>query len=88
VNGKTWELEGLLPGTSECWEALAELVKNRKVVVEPTSESHAYIRLMNRTLVNARLIRMGVAEPDPARQHRNRSRFMRYALERNQHGGG
>jgi DNA modification methylase len=87
VNGKTWELEGLLPGTAACWEALNELVKNRKVVVEPTSESHAYIRLMNRTLVNARLIRMGVAEPDPERQHRNRTRFMRYAMEQDQQGG-
>ena len=70
------------PGSADCWAALKELVENQRVVIEPTSESHAYIRLMNRTLVNSRLIRMGVADPDPAREHRNRTRFLRYAAER------
>ena len=84
INGTSWELEGLKPfGSAACWQALKDLVENQRVVVEPTSDSHAYIRLMNRTLVNARLIRMGVADPDPDRNHRNRTRFMRYAAERN-----
>lgn len=88
VNGESWSLEGLKSGNAACWEALSELVKNKRVVVEPTSGSHAYIRLLNRTLVNAKLIHMGVAEPDPARQHRNRARFLRYREEftRNQAG--
>jgi len=81
VNGVTWTLEGLKVGDSACWEALRDLVQDQRVVVEPTSESHAYIRLMNRTLINAKLIRMGVAEPDPDRDHRNRSRFLRYGRE-------
>ena len=81
VNGETWCLEGLKSGGADCWQALADLVKNKRVVVEPTSESHAYIRLLNRTLVNAELIHLGVAEPDPERQHRNRTRFLRYRAE-------
>jgi len=84
VAGKTWRLEGLLdpmmPGP--CQAALTKMVGQRKVVVEPTDDRHAYIRLPNRTLINARLIRMGVADPDPDRRHRNRSRFLRYAKER------
>ncbi len=84
IAGRSWQLEGLKPGGPECTEALAQLVGKRKVVVEPTTHSHAYIRLMNRTLVNARLIRMGVADPDPKRMHRNRARFLRYADERDQ----
>ena len=88
VNGETWCLEGLKSGGADCWRALTELVRNKRVVVEPTSESHAYIRLLNRTLVNAELIHMGVAEPDPERRHRNRTRFLRYRQEftRNQAG--
>ena len=81
VNGVTWTLEGLKSGDSTCWETLKTLVQNKRVVVEPTTDSHAYIRLINRTLINAKLIRMGVAEPDPERQHRNRSRFLRYGRE-------
>lgn len=81
VNGVTWTLEGLKVGGNACWEALRDLVQDQRVVVEPTSDSHAYIRLLNRTLINAKLIRMGVAEPDPERNHRNRSRFLRYGRE-------
>ncbi len=84
VNGESWSLEGLKAGDATCWRALSSLVKNKRVVVEPTSESHAYIRLLNRTLINAKLIRMGVAEPDPGRDHRNRTRFLRYREEWNQ----
>jgi hypothetical protein len=84
VGGRSWQLEGLKPSGPDCMEALSTLVGTRKVVVEPTTSSHAYIRLMNRTLVNARLIRMGVADPDPKRIHRNRTRFLRYASERDQ----
>ena len=88
VNGETWCLEGLKSGGADCWRALTELVRNKRVVVEPTSASHAYIRLLNRTLVNAELIHLGVAEPDPERLHRNRTRFLRYRQEftRNQAG--
>ncbi len=82
IKGVSWILEGLKPGSADCWAALKDLVENQRVVIEPTSESHAYIRLMNRTLVNSRLIRMGVADPDPTREHRNRTRFLRYAAER------
>ena len=81
VDGVTWKLEGLKPGDGDCWNALKELVDNKRVVVEPTSDSYAYIRLMNRTLINAKLIRMGVAHADPQREHRNRSRFLRYDEE-------
>ena len=81
VDGVTWTLEGLKRGDSACWKALKELVQNRRVVVEPTSDSHAYVRLLNRTLINSKLIRMGVAEPDPDRTHRNLSRFLRYGRE-------
>ena len=84
IAGRSWLLEGILPCEPECTAVLSELVGQKKVTVEPTSEHHAYIRLMNRTLINARLIRMGVAEPDPVREHRNRSRFQRYAQERSQ----
>jgi len=83
IGGRSWQLEGLKGGPA-CAEALATLIGKKTVVVEPTSHSHAYIRLKNRTLVNARLIRMGVADPDPARMHRNRARFLRYAVERDQ----
>ena len=82
VAGRSWLLEGILPCAPECMTVLSDLVAHRKVTVEPTSEHHAYIRLMNRTLINARLIHLGVAEPDPMREHRNRSRFQRYAKER------
>ena len=81
VNGESWTLEGLKSGGSACWQALSDLVRNKRVVVEPTTESFAYIRLLNRTLVNAKLIHLGVAEPDPSRQHRNRARFLRYRAE-------
>ena len=82
VDGVSWKLEGLQSNSTECLAALRSLVEHRRVVIEPTSDGYAYIRLMNRTLVNARLIRMGVADPDPLRQHRNRTRFLRYAAER------
>ena len=81
VDGESWSLEGLKAGGSACWRALSDLVKNKRVVVEPTAGSRAYIRLQNRTLVNAKLIRMGVVEPDPERPHRNRTRFLRYREE-------
>lgn len=87
INGVSWKLEGLKPGSAACWEALKSMVDHQKVVVEPTEGSYAYIRLMNRTLVNAKLIRMGVADPDPNRSHRNRTRFLRYAAERAGHQG-
>ncbi len=85
IAGRSWLLEGILPCQPECTDVLSELVRQRKVTVEPTSEHHAYIRLMNRTLINARLIHLGVADPDPMREHRNSSRFQRYADERNLH---
>ena len=81
VDGITWTLEGIKQGDSACWQALKELVQNQRVVVEPTSDSYAYVRLLNRTLINSKLIRLGVAEPDPDRAHRNRSRFLRYGRE-------
>ena len=84
INGESWFLEGIKPGGSACWKALAQLVENQRVVVEPTSDSYAYIRLLNRTMINAKLIKMGVAEADEARIHRNRTRFMRYAAENKQ----
>ena len=84
VGGRSWLLEGILPCEPECTAVLSELVNKRKVTVEPTSEHHAYIRLMNRTMINSRLIHMGVAEPDLMREHRNRNRFLRYARERSQ----
>lgn len=82
VAGVSWDLEGLCGGTEACMDALKQMVEHQRVTIEPTSDSHAYVRLLNRTLVNGRLIRMGVAEPDPLRQHRNRTRFLRYARER------
>lgn len=78
VNGESWILEGLKTGDAACGRALTDLVRDQRVIVEPTSRSHAYIRLLNQTLINAKLIRMGLAEPDPDRSHRNRSRFLRY----------
>ena len=86
ISGRTWLLEGILPCQPECTAVLSELVNRKTVVVEPTSEHHAYIRLMNRTMINAKLIHMGVAEPDPGRQHRNQRRFVRYAKERSHDG--
>jgi len=86
VAGRSWQLEGLQPGGAECTDALTKLVGKKKVVVEPTTGSHAYVRLMNRTMVNSKLIRMGVADPDPTRIHRNRARFLRYAKEREDDG--
>ena len=84
VGGKTWRLEGLLEPASagSCQAELQRLVGRKQVIIEPTDGAHAYVRLKNRTLINARLIRLGVADPDPSRQHRNRSRFLRYAKER------
>jgi len=84
VGGKTWRLEGLLDPAhpNDCRTALQRLVGKRQVLIEPTDEAHAYVRLKNRTLLNARLIHLGVADPDPARPHRNLARFMRYARER------
>jgi DNA modification methylase len=81
VSGRSWRLEGLANGSKACREALETLVGNQKVIVEPTDETHAYIRLLNRTMINSRLIRMGVATADPDRKHRNRTRFIRYGLE-------
>ena len=81
IGGKSWFLEGIIPGGSACWKALSAMVGNQRVVVEPTSDSHAYVRLLNRTMINAKLIRMGVAKPDPERPHRNRTRFLRYGAE-------
>jgi hypothetical protein len=84
VAGDTWQLEGLQtpaePGP--CEAALRELVGGQRVLIEPTSEGRAYVRLKNRSMINSRLIRLGLADPDPGRVHRNRTRFMRYAAER------
>ena len=81
VAGRSWLLEGVKPGGAACWKALIALVDNQRVVVEPTSDTHAYVRLLNRTMINAKLIRMGVAQADPDREHRNRTRFLRYDSE-------
>jgi site-specific DNA-methyltransferase (adenine-specific) len=81
ISGRTWQLEGLKSGSAACRDALQMMVGDRTVVVEPTDETHAYIRLKNRSLINSRLIRMGVAQPDPERKHRNRARFLRYGRE-------
>ncbi|MEC8193387.1 MAG: site-specific DNA-methyltransferase [Myxococcota bacterium] len=86
VDGVLWKLEGIQSDSTECFAALRSLVEHKRVVLEPTAGGYAYIRLMNRTLVNARLIRMGVADPDRLRQHRNRTRFLRYAAERTDPG--
>jgi len=84
VDGVTWRLEGLLdparPGP--CRDALAKLVGDKRVLIEPTDDAHAFVRLPNRTMINAKLIHMGLADPDPVRPHRNRARFLRYARER------
>lgn len=84
VAGETWQLEGLQtpaePGP--CEAALRELVGGQRVLIEPTGEGRAYVRLKNRSMINSRLIRLGLADPDPGRAHRNRTRFMRYAAER------
>jgi len=84
VSGQTWLLEGVLApdDPAQCMAVLRDLVIKKHVLIEPTSDGRAYVRLRNRTLINARLIRMGVAHPDPDRAHRNRARFIRYAKER------
>ncbi len=81
ISGRSWKLEGLTSESNACRKALETMVKNQKVIVEPTDDTHAYIRLTNRTMINSRLIRMGLASADPDRKHRNRTRFLRYGLE-------
>ena len=82
-DGRALQLEGLSEPTSPepCAQRLRELTLNKPVVVEPTSEGKGYLRLRNRTLINSRLLREGLAPVDPDAQHRNRKRFLRYASE-------
>jgi len=83
ADGRRVRLEGLAaPEEPEaCARRLAELCDGRPVRVELTGEGRAYVRLRNRTMVNSRLLREGLAPVDPDARHRNRTRFLRYADE-------
>ena len=47
----------------------------------PEGERRIYLYLKNRTFVNARLIREGLALPDLTSEYRHRKRFERYGRE-------
>jgi modification methylase len=82
-DGRRIRLEGLAPPVEPgpCEARLRELTLNKAVRVETTGEGRGYVRLRNRTLINSRLLREGLAPVDPQAQHRNRTRFLRYAAE-------
>ncbi len=82
-DGREVHLEGLAePGSPDaCQARLRELTLHKPVRVESTGEGRGYVRLRNRTLINSRLLREGLAPVDPEAQHRNRTRFLRYATE-------
>ncbi len=82
-DGRQVLLEGLNPPAdgAACRARLAALVLRRSVLIEETRPGRAYVRLENRTMVNSTLLREGLAPVDPDAQHRNRTRFARYAAE-------
>ncbi len=86
-SGETVSLLGLLPNQRSSGEGarlLERLVEGHPVYLrrDPGAEpAQAYLYLKNRTFVNARLIREGVAAVDTTLEYRHRRRFERLAEE-------
>jgi len=82
-------LEGLLDPSElgqpqrarACQERLGQWVRRKRITLDRTADGRAYLLLANRTHVNAKLLREGVAALDPEREHRQLARFRRYARE-------
>ena len=83
ADGRRIHLEGLGQplATEPCRSRLQELTLHKFVRVEETGPGRGYVRLRNRTMINSRLLREGLAPVDPEADHRNRTRFLRYANE-------
>ena len=76
-NGETVQLRGVRAiGESEAVgvAALEKLLKNRGIFARESENGAAYLHLDNKTFVNAKLIRLGVCEPDES-EHRLAARF-------------
>ena len=54
--------------------ALEKLLKNRGIFARESENAAAYLHLDNKPVVNAKLIRLGVCEPDES-EHRLATRF-------------
>ena len=77
TNGETIHLRGVraLAGShADGVAALERLLKNRGIFARESAGGAAYLHLDNKTFVNAKLIRLGVCEPDGS-EHRLADRF-------------
>jgi site-specific DNA-methyltransferase (adenine-specific) len=82
-------LAGVLPNArsqDDGVDFLRRLLGRRRVYLRSEEafdfEKGVYLHLENRTCINARLIRLGLADADPAAGYRLRKRFLRYQLAR------
>ena len=97
-NGEVICLVGIVPNSKSSKEGLARLhalVNSRQVYYredaqeasedKSSKEREVYLYLKNKTFVNARLVREGLADADRSKEYRHRSRFERYSgeLEKN-----
>ena len=76
-NGETLNLRGVrtIGGCEEMGvKTLEKLLKNRGIFARESEDGAAYLHLDNKTFVNAKLIRLGVCEPDGS-EHRLSARF-------------
>ena len=77
TNGETVRLRGVRGlNKGEGVAALEKLLRNRGIFAREVEGGAAYIYLDNKTFVNAKLIRLGVCEPDGS-EHRLAARFVK-----------
>lgn len=81
-DGRSLRLLGLVESGGGGARRLRELVDGKQVYFksDPATEGEGgvYLYLRNRTCVNSRLIRDGVAGVDERREYRMKKRFLRY----------
>ena len=85
--GETLDLRGVRALASSHVDgvaALEKLLKNRGIFARESEGGAAYLHLDNKTFVNAKLIRLGVCEPDGS-EHRLAARFAK--IYEAQHNG-
>lgn len=85
-SGVELRLAGVCPNerSDEGVRFFREMVRGKQVYVchESGEESRVYLHLKNRTCVNSKLIRSGLADADASYEYRLRDRYLRYQRER------
>ncbi len=85
-SGGEFRLAGVRPNarSEEGVSFFQDLVRGKPVYVRPESdrEAHVYLHLKNRTCINSKLIRAGLADADDSYDYRLRDRYLRYQRER------